>query len=54
MTKLDYFWMSKEEWIKEKENGFGYELREDAPEEAKESYRHYLEQVEKATERGAM
>ena len=46
--------MSKEEWIKEKEDGFGYVLREDAPEEAKESYRRYLEQRKSASERGSI
>lgn len=54
MTKLDIYWMSNEEWIREADDGFGYILKEDAPEEAQESYKRFLEQVEKATERGAM
>ena len=54
MTKLDNFWMSNEDWIEERESGFGWKLRDDAPEEAQESYKHYLEQLKEASKRGAV
>ena len=54
MTKLDDFWMSNKDWIEERERGFGWKLRDDAPEEAKESYNHYLEQLMEASKRGAV
>ena len=42
MRKFDYFWCSKKEW-------YHYEdlirvVNDDAPKEAQESYKHFLEQ----------
>ncbi len=49
MRKLDLFWLSNEEWIYQVETG-AFLLKDDAPKEAQESYKHYLEQ--KKSERG--
>ncbi len=49
MRKFDYHWMDHDEWYRYNENGF-YELKPDAPTEARESYQHYLEQVQSAQE----
>ena len=43
MRKLDYFWMSNDNWFYQRENGT-FALKDDAPPEAQESYKHYLEQ----------
>lgn len=43
MTKLDYFWMTNKDWFHMKPNGV-YVVNDDAPEEAKKSYKHYVEQ----------
>lgn len=43
MRKLDYHWMDKEEWYHQNPNGT-YSINDDAPPEAQESYKHYLEQ----------
>ena len=44
MTRLDVFWKSNEDWYEINENGFEV-IKESAPPEAQESYKHYLEQV---------
>ncbi len=54
MTNLDYYWKSNKDWIEKRESGFGWKLKEDAPKEARESYEHYLKQLEAASERGAV
>lgn len=43
MKKLDMYWMSNRDWWEFK--GFIATLKEDAPIEAKESYKRYLEQT---------
>lgn len=43
MTKLESFWMSNRNWIKF--TNTGVVVRSDAPKEAKESYKKYLEQI---------
>ena len=43
MRKLDYYWKSNKSWYHRKENGVAV-INEDAPQEAQESYKHYLEQ----------
>ena len=43
MTKLERFWMSNREWFRFTNNG--PVVREDAPKEAKESYKKYLRQL---------
>jgi len=42
MTKLDYYWASRDEWIHW--DGKKFVLNDDAPEEAQKSYEHYLQQ----------
>lgn len=49
MTKLDRRWMQHREWIEVKDNEVV--LKEDAPEELKESYKIYCEQLEKVRQR---
>lgn len=44
MTKLDTYWESNEDWYEYK--GFTPVLKDDAPEEAKESFRRYQLQLE--------
>ncbi len=44
MRKLDYRWMDKEEWYHLNENCV-FVLNDDAPPEAQESYKHFLEQL---------
>ncbi len=51
MTNLDYYWMTNPEWIKYENKRFV--LREDAPPEAQESYKKYLEQRKEAEQRGS-
>ena len=48
MKKLDFYWMSKENWW-DLENYIPV-LRSDAPKEAQDSYKHYLEQCRKFDE----
>ncbi len=43
MRSLDLHWMDKEEWIDF--SGEFPKVRDDAPEEAKKSFRHYEEQT---------
>lgn len=43
MRKLDLLWMSNDDWIIQRENGT-FMIKPDAPKEAQESYKHYLEQ----------
>lgn len=43
MRKLDLLWMSNDDWIIQRENGT-FTIKTDAPPEAQESYKHYLEQ----------
>ncbi len=45
MRKLDFYW-DKEEWTKWDEEKKELVLREDAPEEAQESYKRFLQQKE--------
>ena len=50
MRKLDYYWKSNKEWYYRKENGVCV-IKDDAPPEAQKSYKHYLEQIEHASNR---
>lgn len=50
MRKLDYYWMSNEDWYHQEDNGV-FVVNDDAPPEAKESYKHFCEQSKYATER---
>ena len=43
MKKYDLFWMTNKEWFSIKENGT-FVLNDNAPQEAKISYQHYLAQ----------
>ncbi len=43
MKKLEKKWYENKDWWHFNENGF-FEINEDAPEEAKESFRKYREQ----------
>ena len=43
MRKLDYDWMADKSWFHLDESG-EFVVNDDAPEEAKKSYAHYLEQ----------
>lgn len=44
MTRLDMFWHSNKDWyIVEKD--FEFKIKEDAPQEAKESFERYLKQI---------
>lgn len=49
MIKLDFYWTTNRDWWEWKENGSRV-IKPDAPEEAQESYKHYLEQLN--SERG--
>lgn len=44
MRKLDYYWRSNKNWYHMDEND-DFVINEDAPPEAQESYKHYLEQI---------
>ena len=44
MKKLDFHWMDNDDWFYQLENGV-FVVHEDAPLEAQESYKHYLEQT---------
>lgn len=43
MIKYDYYWASDDNWYHFNENGI-MEINNNAPKEAQESYKHYLEQ----------
>ena len=43
MTKLEHFWSSNKDWIEFTSKGVV--LKKDAPKEAQESYKKYLEQL---------
>ncbi len=45
MRKLDYDWMANKNWFHLDESG-EFVVNDDAPEEAKKSYAHYLAQCE--------
>ena len=47
MRKFDYYWMSKNEWYHQKDNGV-FIVNDNAPPEAQKSYKHYLEQARRA------
>ena len=46
MRKLDYFWRTNKNWWYRDEN-LNEILKDDAPPEAQESYKHYLEQIKR-------
>lgn len=46
MKKLDLYWKSKKEWRILQDNGT-YIVNPDAPKEAQDSYKHYLEQIKR-------
>lgn len=43
MRKLDYYWRSNRDWYHRNEHGICV-INDNAPPEAQESYKHYLEQ----------
>jgi len=45
MKRIDMHWMDKKEWWEVKDNV--PVVKNDAPQEAQESYKHYLEQINK-------
>lgn len=47
MRKFDYHWMDDENWFHQLKNGV-FVVNDDAPPEAQKSYKHYLEQKERA------
>ena len=52
MTNLDLFWKSNKVWYER--DGFKCWLKDDASQEARESWERYQEQVKEAEERGAI
>lgn len=46
MRKLDYFWKSNKDWWYRDKN-YVARLKDSAPPEAQESYKHYLEQIKR-------
>ena len=44
MKRIDFYWMSNRDWVYQLENG-SFVLKSDAPPEAQESYKRYLEQI---------
>lgn len=44
MKRLDFYWSSNTDWWEWKPNGMRV-IKPDAPKEAQESYKHYLEQI---------
>ncbi|MFQ9512021.1 MAG: hypothetical protein ACLR19_00015 [Clostridia bacterium] len=44
MKRLDFYWSSNPDWWEWKPNGMRV-IKPDAPNEAQESYKHYLEQT---------
>lgn len=53
MTKLDCYWATNKNWYYINEN-CDFVIREDAPEEAKKSFEHYLQQLEEKSKTGAL
>ncbi|MBR4347268.1 MAG: hypothetical protein IKP75_10130 [Oscillospiraceae bacterium] len=49
MTKLDLYWESNKGWYYTDKDGVAH-LKDDAPQKAKESYKHYLEQMKRCKE----
>ncbi len=49
MRKFDFFWKTNKNWYHRKENGAAV-INDDAPPEAQESYKRYLEQSKRADE----
>lgn len=49
MRKMDFYWMSNKDWYHRNENLVPV-LNDNAPPEAQESYKHYLEQCKRAQE----
>ena len=49
MRKLDLYWRSNKNWFHWTENGDAI-INDDAPKEAQESYKRYLEQKKRAAE----
>lgn len=45
MKRLDFYWKSDKSWYHWDDKFSYYVINDDAPEEAKESYKHYLEQI---------
>lgn len=52
MTRLDVYWQNNENWYHYE--GFTPVINDDAPEEAKESFKRYLEQVKEKKKTGAL
>ena len=53
MMALDMYWLSNPDWYESVPNGFGRfvdQVKEDAPQEAKDSYNRYIEQIKRAAE----
>ena len=48
IRKYDFYWESNDEWYYVKDGKFF--ICEDAPKEAKDSYKHYLEQCKEVAE----
>lgn len=48
MKKLDYYWATNRDWVSFE--GCVVTLKPDAPKEAQDSYKHYLEQCRKFDE----
>lgn len=48
MRKMDYYWRSNKNWYYRNEYGICV-VNDNAPPEAQESYRHYLEQCKETT-----
>lgn len=46
MRKLDLFWQTNRDWWYRDKN-LVPRLKEDAPKEAQDSYKHYLEQIKR-------
>ncbi len=49
MKKLDFYWATNPDWWVRLASGVR-EIRPDAPQEAQDSYKHYLEQCRKFDE----
>ncbi len=45
MTKYEWYWLSNRDWYFRRDDGVAV-IRDDAPEEAKKSYRIFLDQLE--------
>ena len=46
MRKFDIYWQSNKDWFYF--DGFMPKVKDDAPQEAKDSYKHYLQQTKEA------